>query len=132
MSQTNPIDDSFKVERASQNEYQSESKEDLNSIDFCCCLTLSKPSFYLFLNVLDLVYATLVTMLALLFTVDDATSTVMDYLKVALGTLNILLFVLAAVAFVVYLMNTKFNTPAHKIYSIVRLVVCGIRYKDNF
>ena len=106
---------------------ESVPKVDMTSIDFCFCLTLSQPSFYLFLNVLDLVYATLITMLAVLFTVDDATSTTIDYLKVSLGTLNILLFLLAAVAFIVYLMNVKINSSAHKIYSIVRIVVCGIR-----
>ena len=127
MSQENPIDDSFKVQRDSNENFDSQVKIDQNSIDFCCCLTLSQPSFYLFLNVLDLVYATLVTMLAVLFTVDDTTSTVIDYLKVSLGTLNILLFGLAVASFIVYLMNMKFNTPAHKIYSIVRIVVCGIR-----
>jgi hypothetical protein len=99
-----------------------------NSIDFCCCLSLNKPSFYLFLNVLDLVYATLITMLTILFTVGETTSTMIDYLKVSLGTLNILLFGLAVVSFIFYLTQTKYNTPVHKIYAIVRLVVCGIRY----
>jgi len=66
-------------------------------------------------------------MLAILFTVEDSAGTIIEYLKVSLGTLNILLFGLAAVAFIVYLVNLKFNTSVHKIYSIVRLVVCGIR-----
>lgn len=98
-----------------------------DSIDFCCCLTLAKPSFYLFLNVLDLVYATMITLLTIMFNVEDTTSTVIDYLKVSLGTLNILLFGLAIVAFIFYLMYVKYNTAVHKIYSIVRIVVCGIR-----
>ena len=127
MSQS-PASNTFSNIRPDSNKMiDSEPKVDLNSIDFCFCLTLNQSSFYLFLNVLDLVYATLITMLAVLFTVDDTTSTTIDYLKVSLGTLNILLFLLAAVAFIVYLMNLKINSPAHKIYSIVRIVVCGIR-----
>lgn len=104
-----------------------EAKIDENAIDFCCCLTLSKSSFYLFLNVLDLVYATLITMLTIMFTLGDSNSTMIDYLKVSLGTLNILLFGLAVVSFIFYLTQLQFNTPVHKIYAIVRLVVCGIR-----
>ena len=117
-----------KVEKAnSQKQLSGEAKIDENAIDFCCCLTLSKPSFYLFLNVLDLVYATLITMLTVMFTLGDSSSTMIDYLKVSLGTLNILLFGLAVVSFVFYLTQVQFNTPVHKIYAIVRLVVCGIR-----
>ena len=127
MSQGTPKNDSFNPQPASAGTMLSPTKENQNSIDFFCCLSLNQSSFYLFLNVLDLVYATLITMLAILFTVEDSVGTIIGYLKVSLGTLNILLFGLAAVAFIVYLVNLKFNTSVHKIYSIVRLVVCGIR-----
>jgi hypothetical protein len=128
MSQGTPKKDSFNPQPASAGTNWSSSKEGPSSVDFFCCLTLSQSSFYLFLNVLDLVYATLVTMLAILFTVEDSVGTIIGYLKVSLGTLNILLFGLAAVAFIVYLVKLRFDTSVHKIYSIVRLVVCGIRY----
>jgi len=127
MSQGKQINNSFNPQSAAGGTMISPTKENPNSIDFFCCLTLSQSSFYLFLNVLDLVYATFITMLAILFTVEDSAGTIIEYLKVSLGTLNILLFGLAAVAFIVYLVNLKFNTSVHKIYSIVRLVVCGIR-----
>jgi len=104
-----------------------ETKENLNSVDFCFCLTLSRSSFYLFLNVLDLVYATLVTMLAILFTIEDTDNSVIEYVKVSLSTLNVLLFFVAAMAFIVFLTNLKFNSLTHKIYSIIRLTICGIR-----
>lgn len=97
-------------------------------VDFCCCCSLKNESFYLFVNMLDLVFATFISMMMGYLNVGETSSSVLDYLKVALGTLNILLFALAMSAFIVYLIKLKFNTAVHKIYSIVRLVVCGLRY----
>ena len=130
MNQDETNTGSFDVQKASLHESQfaSNAKSGIDAIDFCCCLTLTQPSFYLFLNVLDLVYATFVTMLIGYFATQEVSTTVLDYLKVSLGTLNVLLFGLAIVAFIVYLTTFLYTSAVHKIYSIVRIVVCGIRY----
>ena len=96
-------------------------------VDFCCCCSLRNESFYLFVNMLDLVFATFVSMLMGYVSVNETSSTVIDYLKLALGTLNVVVFTLAMTAFIVYLVKLKYNTAVHKIYSIVRLVVCGLK-----
>lgn len=100
-----------------------------DSVEFCCCASLKNESFYLFINVLDMVFATFVTMLVSFLGIyqTQTDSAVLDYSRVALSTLNVLLFILAVVSFFVYLTKQKFNTSPHKIYSIVRIVVCAIR-----
>ena len=100
-----------------------------DSVEFCCCASLKNESFYLFINVLDLVYTTFVTMLANLLGIyqNQTDSAVLDYSRVAIGTLNVLLFILALASFCMYLVKRKFNTSSHKTYSIVRIIVCAIR-----
>lgn len=126
MNETKKSEESMQIEKGEVEE--GTSLEPLPPrVDFCCCCSLRNESFYLFVNMLDLVFATFVSMLMGYLNVGESSSTVLDYLKVALGTLNILLFALAMSAFIVYLVKLKFNTAVHKIYSVVRLVVCGLR-----
>jgi hypothetical protein len=125
MNQTKKSQKSLQIQNGKDEKelsYESFSRR----VDFCCC-SLRNESFYLFINMLDLVLVTFVSMLIGYMNVGQTSSNVLGYLKIALGTLNILLFAFASAGFMVFLVKLQFNTTVHKIYSAVRLVVCGLR-----
>ena len=97
------------------------------SQDCCFCHSMRNQSFYLFVNVLDLVYTTFLTMFVALIGMEIMQSTLMEYLRVALVTVNVLLFLVALAGFAVYLCKLKYTSDPHKVYSTVRLVICVIR-----
>lgn len=99
------------------------------TVDFCCCCSLKRPSFYLFINMLDLVMITMVT--SLMATIGASSEMgnlpMMFYIQTALGTLNAFLFIVAIAAFVVYLIKLRYDTSIHKVYAWIRIVLCALK-----
>lgn len=111
------------------NETRGEEQNGNKTVDFCCCCSLKRPSFYLFINMLDLVMITMVT--SLLATIgassDLGNVAMMFYVQTALATLNGLLFVVAIASFIVYLIKLRYDTSVHKVYAWIRIVLCALK-----
>lgn len=109
---------------------QNQSDESSKNIDFCCCCSLKRPSFYLFINMLDLVFITTVTslMAALGGKSEMANVAILNYIAIGLASLNGILFIIALAAFVVYLIKLKYSTSIHKVYAWLRIIISAMKY----
>ena len=95
-------------------------------VDFCFCLSLRKTSFYLMINVLDLVSAATFGFIVKLLG-PSAQFPWSENFSTFLSVVGISLWGLACAAFVVYLIKLSYSTAAQKLYSITRIIVNVIR-----
>lgn len=92
---------------------------------FCCC-SMKKSTFYLMINLLDLIFIG-----ALTFELDvsvqmDAYASKNISSKSYKGT-GLLIWLLAALALILYCVKKNYTTMVHKVYSVVRIIVSFIR-----
>lgn len=95
-------------------------------VDFCFCLSLKKTSFYLMINVLDLVSAATFGFIVRLLG-PSAQFPWSDNVSTFLSVVGVTLWALACAAFVVYLIKLNYSTAAQKLYSVTRIIVNIIR-----
>lgn len=96
------------------------------NVKILCCWSMKKSSFYLMINLLDLIFIG-----ALTFQMDVSVQIegypTKDVSSKSYKMSGFLIWLLAAAALASYFMKNSYHTTVHRVYSIVRIIVSVLR-----